>query len=135
MMDALTWFGFLSLAGAMVCYALEERSHWYGLGFAIGCVLGSIYGFLIGAWPFGVVEAHLDRHRAASLARVTEARRGLIAAQKPDAISAGMLTLGGGRPCRAASQALGSQAFGMSSRRLCATFCWKRFQPCAPTSA
>jgi hypothetical protein len=57
MMDALTWFGFLSLAGAMVCYALEERSHWYGLGFAVGCVLGSIYGFLIGAWPFGVVEA------------------------------------------------------------------------------
>ncbi len=56
-MDAVTWFGFLSLAGAMVCYALEERSHWYGLGFAIGCVLGSIYGFLIGAWPFGVVEA------------------------------------------------------------------------------
>lgn len=56
-MDALTWFGFLSLTGMLVCYALERRSHWYMLGFAVGCVLGSVYGFLQGAWPFGVVEA------------------------------------------------------------------------------
>ena len=56
-MDALTWFGFLSLTGMLICYALEDRSHWYMLGFAFGCVLGSIYGFLQGAWPFGVVEA------------------------------------------------------------------------------
>ena len=56
-MDALTWFGFLSLTAMLICYALEDRSHWYMLGFAIGCVLGSIYGFLQGAWPFGVVEA------------------------------------------------------------------------------
>jgi len=57
-MDALTWFGLLSLTGALVCYALEDRSHWYGLGFALGCVLGSVYGFLLeGAWPFGLVEA------------------------------------------------------------------------------
>ena len=56
-MDALTWFGFLSLTGMLVCYALEDRSHWYMLGFTLGCVLGSIYGFLQGAWPFGVVEA------------------------------------------------------------------------------
>ena len=25
--------------------------------FAVACVLGSIYGFLQGAWPFGLVEA------------------------------------------------------------------------------
>ncbi len=56
-MDALTWFGFLSLTAMLICYALEHRSHWYMLGFALGCVLGSIYGFLQGAWPFGVVEA------------------------------------------------------------------------------
>ena len=56
-MDALTWFGLLSLAGQLICYALEDRSHWYGLAFAIGCVLGSVYGFLEGAWPFGLVEA------------------------------------------------------------------------------
>ena len=26
-------------------------------GFAVACALGSIYGFLQGAWPFGLVEA------------------------------------------------------------------------------
>ena len=41
----------------MLCYLLEARSHWWVLGFAAGCILGSIYGFLQGAWPFGVVEA------------------------------------------------------------------------------
>jgi len=41
----------------MACYALERRSHWFVLGFALACGLGSIYGFLQGAWPFGVVEA------------------------------------------------------------------------------
>jgi hypothetical protein len=41
----------------LVTYALEDRSHWFILGFAASCVLGSIYGFLQGAWPFGVVEA------------------------------------------------------------------------------
>jgi hypothetical protein len=40
----------------LVFYALEERSHWYTLAFAFSCVLGSIYGFLQGAWPFGIVE-------------------------------------------------------------------------------
>jgi hypothetical protein len=38
-------------------YALEQRSTLFILGFAVACVLGSIYGFLQGAWPFGVVEA------------------------------------------------------------------------------
>ncbi len=41
----------------LVTYALEQRSTWYILGFAAACMLGSIYGFLQGAWPFGVVEA------------------------------------------------------------------------------
>jgi hypothetical protein len=41
----------------LVTYALEERSHWYILAFAFDCALGSAYGFLQGAWPFGVVEA------------------------------------------------------------------------------
>ena len=40
----------------VLCYAKEAGSHWWTLGFAAGCVLGSIYGFLQGAWPFGVVE-------------------------------------------------------------------------------
>jgi hypothetical protein len=41
----------------VVCYAFEKRSRWFVLGFAGSCVLGSIYGFLQGAWPFGLVEA------------------------------------------------------------------------------
>jgi hypothetical protein len=40
----------------LVTYALESRSHWFILAFAAACVLGSIYGFLQGAWPFGLVE-------------------------------------------------------------------------------
>jgi hypothetical protein len=40
----------------MVCYALESHSRWFILAFAGSCVLASAYGFLQGAWPFGVVE-------------------------------------------------------------------------------
>lgn len=41
----------------LVTYALEERGAWYTLGFAAACAAGSAYGFLQGAWPFGLVEA------------------------------------------------------------------------------
>jgi hypothetical protein len=41
----------------LVCYAFEDRSRWFILGFAGACLLGSAYGFLQGAWPFGVLEA------------------------------------------------------------------------------
>ena len=40
----------------LVFYALENRSRWFVLAFAGSCVLGSVYGFLQGAWPFGLVE-------------------------------------------------------------------------------
>jgi len=56
-MDALTAFGLFAVTAMMLCYALEQRSAWYTLGFAAACALGSVYGFLQGAWPFGVVEA------------------------------------------------------------------------------
>jgi hypothetical protein len=56
-MDALTLFGLFAVTAMLVCYALEDRSPWFILGFAVACVLGSAYGFLQGAWPFGVVEA------------------------------------------------------------------------------
>jgi hypothetical protein len=56
-MDALTLFGLFAVTAMLVCYALEDRSPWYILGFAGACALGSAYGFLQGAWPFGVVEA------------------------------------------------------------------------------
>jgi hypothetical protein len=41
----------------LVTYAFEQRSHWFVLAFAAACALESIYGFLQGAWPFGLVEA------------------------------------------------------------------------------
>lgn len=56
-MDRLTLFGLFAVTAMMVCYARERRIRWFILGFAGGCVLGSIYGFLQGAWPFGLVEA------------------------------------------------------------------------------
>ena len=56
-MDPLTLFGLFAVTSMLVCYALEKRSNWFQLGFAGACLLGSIYGFLQGAWPFGLVEA------------------------------------------------------------------------------
>ena len=56
-MDGLTAFGLFSVTAMLVCYALEDQSAWFIFGFAIACLLGSVYGFLQGAWPFGVVEA------------------------------------------------------------------------------
>ena len=41
----------------MLMYALETRHRLFILAFAFGCALSSAYGFLSGAWPFGVVEA------------------------------------------------------------------------------
>jgi hypothetical protein len=55
-MDALTIFGLFAVTAMLVTYALEDRSPWYILGFAVACLLGATYGFLQGAWPFGVVE-------------------------------------------------------------------------------
>jgi hypothetical protein len=46
-----------AVAAMLVTYAFEQRSHWFVLAFAAACALGSIYGFLQGAWPFGLVEA------------------------------------------------------------------------------
>jgi hypothetical protein len=56
-MDQLTAFGLFAVTAMVVTYALEARSPWFILAFAGACVLASVYGFLQGAWPFGVVEA------------------------------------------------------------------------------
>ena len=56
-MDPLTIFGLFAVTAMLVCYALEMRTHWFILAFAGACVLASMYGFLQGAWPFGIVEA------------------------------------------------------------------------------
>jgi hypothetical protein len=55
-MSPLTIFGLFAVTAMLVCYALESRSPWFILVFAGACVLGSVYGFLQGAWPFGLVE-------------------------------------------------------------------------------
>ena len=56
-MNRLTLFGLFAVTAMLVFYALEDRSPWFILGFAGACALGSAYGFLQGAWPFGVIEA------------------------------------------------------------------------------
>ena len=55
-MNALTLFGLLAVTAMLVCYAMENRAPVYVLGFAGACLLAALYGFLQGAWPFGVVE-------------------------------------------------------------------------------
>lgn len=55
--DPLTTFGLIAASTMLLTYAFEERSHWFVLAFAGACAMGSAYGFLQGAWPFGLVEA------------------------------------------------------------------------------
>jgi hypothetical protein len=55
-MDALTLFGLFAVTAMLIAYALEERGAIYVLAFACSCALASLYGFLQGAWPFGLVE-------------------------------------------------------------------------------
>ena len=79
-MDALTLFGLFAVTMMLVCYALEDRSVWFIPAFAVSCALGSAYGFLQGAWPFGVVEAVWS---------VVALRRWRLALQVPDPTAAG----------------------------------------------
>ena len=72
-MDGLTLFGLFAVTAMLVCYALEERSRWVILAFAVACLLGSAYGFFQGAWPFGLVEAVWS---LVALRRWWQARRG-----------------------------------------------------------
>jgi hypothetical protein len=55
-LDLLTAFGLFAVTAMLVCYALEDRNPIFVLDFAGACGLGSVYGFLQGAWPFGLVE-------------------------------------------------------------------------------
>lgn len=55
-MKSLDFFGLIAVTAMLIAYACEARSRWYVLAFAGACVLASIYGFLQGAWPFGIVE-------------------------------------------------------------------------------
>jgi hypothetical protein len=76
-MDPVTIFGVCAVTFMMLMYAFEARGHLFVLAFALGCLLSSAYGFLSGAWPFGVVEiiwalVALRRYRYAK-----EAERGM----------------------------------------------------------
>ena len=53
---AVTVFGVVAVSFMLLMYALEKRHSNFVLAFAAGCLLSSAYGFLSGAWPFGVVE-------------------------------------------------------------------------------
>ena len=57
MMSPVTLFGLVAVTLMLICYALEARSPWFILAFAGACARGSAYGFLQGAWPFGLIEA------------------------------------------------------------------------------
>ena len=57
LMTPLTIFGLFAVTAMLAFYALEKKGSWYILAFAGSCLLGSAYGFLQGAWPFGLVEA------------------------------------------------------------------------------
>ena len=74
----LTLFGACAVTFMMLMYALEHRHVTFILAFACGCLLSSVYGFLAGTWPFGVVEVigaavavsryRTARHRVSSVA-------------------------------------------------------------------
>lgn len=75
---AVTIYGVCAVTFMMAMYAFESRGRGYILGFALGCVLSSAYGFLSGAWPFGIVEliwagVAVARWRATPAAPVTSA--------------------------------------------------------------
>ncbi len=73
---AVTVYGVCAVTFMMAMYALERRGRGYVLAFAAGCLLSSAYGFLSGAWPFGVVEVvwafvAVRRYRALAAGGVT----------------------------------------------------------------
>ena len=52
----LTFFGAGAVTVMLFSYALEDRSSWWVLVFALACAASSAYGWAAGTWPFGVVE-------------------------------------------------------------------------------
>lgn len=78
-MSPLSLFGLFAVTVMLLSYAFENRSHWFILSFAASCALGSAYGFLQGAWPFGLVEAVWS---VVAMRRWWAARHGHRAGQK-----------------------------------------------------
>lgn len=53
---AITIYGVCVLTFMVAMYAMESRNRHFIAAFALGCALSSVYGFLAGTWPFGIVE-------------------------------------------------------------------------------
>jgi hypothetical protein len=73
----LNVFGFAALTFMMIMYALEPRGAGFVLAFACGCALASVYGFLAGTWPFGLVEAVWSGIAVRRYVRLRGERRGV----------------------------------------------------------
>lgn len=56
LLDPLSLYGLVAVAAMLCFYAVEGRSPVFILAFAGACVMASVYGFLQGAWPFGLME-------------------------------------------------------------------------------
>ena len=56
MITMLNAFGLLAVSLTLLFYALEDRSPMFVLAFGGGCLASAVYGFLQGAWPFGLIE-------------------------------------------------------------------------------
>ena len=56
-MTGIDLYGLVAVSGMLLFYALEGRHPYFVAAFAIACGAASVYGFLIGSWPFGIVEA------------------------------------------------------------------------------
>ena len=67
MLDGLSLFGLFAVTAMMVCYALEPKSRWFVLGFALACGLGSVYGFLQGRLAVRRSRGGVDVRRLATL--------------------------------------------------------------------
>jgi hypothetical protein len=80
-LSPLTLFGLFAVTAMLVTYALENRNTWFILAFGFACVLGSLYGFLQGAWPFGLVEGVWS---IVAARRWWLARSGVLAGQPTD---------------------------------------------------
>ena len=55
-MNILTLYGACAVTLMLIAYALESRSVWWVLVFAFACGASSLYGWLAGTWPFGIIE-------------------------------------------------------------------------------
>jgi hypothetical protein len=55
-MTILSLFGLFAVTAGVVFYAMEDFSRWFILALGVSTALASIYAFLQGAWPYGLIE-------------------------------------------------------------------------------